>query len=182
MRYRRSIVKGGTFFFTLVTHERRPIFEQPLNAVTWGRAVSEVQRRHPFTVEAEVILPDHVHAIWSLPAGEADYATRIRLVKSAFSRACSVSGLLPVAKNTSRIGRGERHIWQRRYWEHAIRDERDYQAHVDYIHINPVKHGLVARPADWLHSTFSTWVARGAYDPWWGSSEVPYLPDGVGHE
>jgi putative transposase len=127
------------------------------------RAFRETQSRHPFTIEAIVVLPDHLHAIWSLPDGDADFATRWRLIKSSFSRG------LPTGEpvSISRKQKGERGIWQRRYWEHALRDEADLARHVDYIHFNPVKHGHVTRVRDWRHSSFHRMVRLGIYSEDW---------------
>jgi putative transposase len=121
------------------------------------------QARHPFTIEATVVLPDHLHAIWTLPDGDADYALRWRLIKSAFSRA------LPAGEqiSTSRSDKGERGIWQRRYWEHTLREERDFERHVSYIHFNPVKHGHVNRVRDWPYSSFHRMVQLGIYPEDW---------------
>jgi putative transposase len=118
------------------------------------RSFAKVRIRHPFYIEAIVILPDHLHCLWRLPEGDSDNATRWGLIKAGFSRA------LPHGEriSDSRRSRGERGIWQRRYWERQIRDEADYAAHVDYIHYNPVKHRHAARAADWPHSTFARWV------------------------
>jgi putative transposase len=176
MRYRRVLEAGATYFFTLVTHQREPLFANDGHVQRWHAAVTAVQRKRPFTIEAEVILPDHVHMMWTLPEGNADYATRIRLAKTAFTRSLELNRSSP-SSNTSRASKGERDIWQRRYWEHTIRNERDFQSLLDYIHFNPVKHGLVEKPTDWPHSTFHAWVAKGAYDPWWGSGDMPPLPD-----
>ncbi len=119
--------------------------------------------------------------IWTLPENDADFATRVRLIKTAFSKAVATAARC-LSSNESRVRKGERDLWQRRYWEHLIRDEKDFQAHVDYIHINPVKHGLVARAIDWPESTFRTWVERGVYDAWWGSEDLPPLPEWAGRE
>ena len=181
MLYRRATVPGASYFFTLVTHQRAPIFANPANASRWYDAVSKIRRKRPFTIEAEVIMPDHLHMIWTLPDDDADYATRIRLIKTAFTKNAATRPLRP-AGNASRVSKGEREVWQRRYWEHVIRNEEDFQAHVDYIHINPVKHGLTARPGDWPYSTFRNWLDRECYDPWWGSDDMPPLPDGAGRE
>ena len=127
------------------------------------------------------MLPDHLHVLWQLPEGDADYATRVRLAKTAFTKA--LDSRKPYhAIDSSRAARNERSVWQRRYWEHVIRDEKDFQAHLDYIHLNPVRHGLVASARDWPYSTFSDWVKRGAYTADWGSSEMPPLPDWAGRE
>jgi putative transposase len=122
-----------------------------------------VQQRHKFTLEATVVLPDHLHAIWTLPEGDADFAVRWRLMKSAFSRG------LPLGerRSQSRSRKAERGIWQRRYWEHTLRDENDFERHVDYINFNPVKHGHVAQVKDWPHSSFHRMVRLGLYPEDW---------------
>jgi len=181
MRYRRAIVPGATYFFTLVTFERAPIFASAKNADLWHRAMTRIQTKRPVTVEAEVILPDHIHMIWSLPEGDANYQTRIRLAKAAFTKELAMPRGRTIA-NESLASKGERDVWQRRYWEHVIRDNRDFTAHVDYIHFNPVKHGFVAHPKDWPHSTFGDWVVRGEYDGGWRADRVPQLRDEIGRE
>jgi putative transposase len=181
MRYRRATVPGASYFFTLITYQRQRLFSDPSNVERWHRAVAKVQRARPFVVEAEVVMPDHLHIIWTLPETEADYATRIWLIKTAFTKG-QLSRIGFGTVNESRARKGERNVWQRRYWEHVIRDEKDFQAHVDYIHINPVKHGLVERPCDWPHSTFGIWLERGVYDPWWGSDDMPPRPNWAGRE
>ena len=122
-----------------------------------------VRARHPFTVDAIVVLPDHLHAIFSLPEGDADYALRLRLIKTLFSRD------LPRGerRSASRIAKAEREIWQRRYWEHTLRDDQDYARHVDYIHFNPVKRGHVERVRDWPYSSFHRFVRVGYYPADW---------------
>lgn len=181
MNYRRASVPGGSYFFTLVAHERAPLFANAANVVCWRGAIANVQRKRPFVVEAEVLMPDHVHVVWTLPEGDADYSTRIRLVKTAFTKAVPPS-VKTSPRNESRASKGEREVWQRRYWEHVIRDEEDFHTHVDYVHFNPVKHGLTKRPCDWPYSTFGAWVERGSYDPWWGSDNAPPLPAWAGQE
>jgi putative transposase len=161
--YRRNFVPGGSFFFTANLAERR------LSLLTdhveiLRAAFRETQRRHPFTIDAVVVLPDHLHAVWTLPEGDADFATRWRLIKSAFSRAVVRGERI----SASRAAKGERGIWQRRYWEHTIRDEDDFVRHVDYVHINPVKHGLVPRVHDWAWSSFHRHVRLGYYPLDWG--------------
>jgi putative transposase len=153
--YRRSLVPGGTFFFTVNLADRR--------------------QRHPFTIEAIVVLPDHLHTMWTLPEGDGDFPTRWRLIKSAFSRQVGRAGSV----TRSRLGKGERSVRQRRYWEHAIRDEDDCNRHLDYIHFNPVKHGHVNRACDWPYSSFPRMVRRGLYpDDWGGDMSAP--PSGFG--
>jgi putative transposase len=182
MRYRRVFVPGASYFLTLVAHERLPIFSDTAAIDLWRRAVGKVQTDRPFTLEAEVILPDHIHLLCSLPEGDADYPTRVRLIKAAFTRSFLSRRRRRDERSDSRVAKGEQAVWQRRYWEHTIRDARDFQAHLDYIHINPVKHGLVAAARDWPHSTFLAWVERGVYEVWWGSNEMPPLPEWAGRE
>ncbi|MBI5889464.1 MAG: transposase [Nitrosomonadales bacterium] len=154
--YRRSNVAGASYFFTVNLADRsQSLLTEHIASL---RSVFEYTRqRHPFTVDAFVILPEHIHAIWTLPESNSDFALRWRLIKFAFSRS------LPHVENRSksRISKGERGIWQRRYWEHLIRDEADFARHVDYIHINPVKHGLVPRVVDWPLSSFHRYVREG---------------------
>ncbi|MFC1665766.1 transposase [Pseudomonadota bacterium] len=155
--YRRSQIKGATYFFTVNCAKRHgdQLLIDHLDLLR--KAFRKVKNEHPFKIDAIVILPDHVHCIWSLPQGDADYKIRWALIKAGFSRD------IPHGENRShsRVKRGERGIWQRRYWEHKIRDVLDYQRHVDYIHWNPVKHGWVNQVADWPHSSFHVYVRRG---------------------
>ena len=160
--YRRNFVRGGSYFFTVNLADRRlRLLTEHISALR--TAVRDTRASHPFAIDAIVVLPDHLHAIWTLPEGDADFALRWRLIKSAFSRA------LPNGEHVSRSRaiRGERGIWQRRYWEHSIRDDNDFARHMDYIHINPVKHGLVARVSDWPYSSFHRMVKLGIYPEDW---------------
>ncbi len=164
--YRRNLLAGGTFFFTVNLMDRRQrLLTEHIDVLR--AAVREVRERHPFTIEAVVVLPDHLHAVWTLPDGDADFGQRWRLIKSTFSRNIPTGEVV----SSSRASRAERGIWQRRYWEHTIRDERDFEKHVDYIHINPVKHGYVNRVRDWPHSSFHRMVELGVYpEDWAGNS------------
>jgi len=131
--------------------------------------VRAVREKRPFVIDAWVVLPDHLHCVWTLPQGDDDFTNRWRLIKQGFSKA------LPITERRSavRMARGERGIWQRRFWEHAIRNETDYAAHIDYCHINPFKHGYVQRVADWPYSTFHRDVERGIYPlDWAGGLEI----------
>jgi putative transposase len=176
MRYRRSEVAGATYFFTVVTYERRPLFSEPAAVAMLRDAIDRVRERRPFVIEAQAVMPDHVHTLWTLPDGDRDYPTRWRLIKEGFTkRYVALRG--EVEEDIRRHLRGERTIWQRRYWERLVRSDRDFVAHVDYIHYNPVRHGLVRAARDWPHSTFLSWVSRGTYDLTWGSEEMPPLPD-----
>jgi putative transposase len=129
-------------------------------------AVRAVRRTHPFRIHGWVVLPDHLHCVIELPPGDADFSTRWRLIKAGFSRR------LPTTERRSavRVARGERGVWQRRYWEHLIRDDHDFAAHMDYVHFNPVKHGHVGRVIDWPYSTFHARVADGIYPTDWAGS------------
>ena len=147
MRYQRLRVNGGTYFFTLVTHRRRRLLCTPENVYHLREAFRSVTERHPFKLDAFVLLPDHLHAIWTLPEGDDDFSMRWRLIKSAFTRRCGEACRGPAS--ASRRRKGEQAVWQRRFWEHQIRDERDRIQHIEYIHYNPVKHGLVEAPRDW---------------------------------
>jgi putative transposase len=160
--YRRANIPGGTFFFTLTLANRSSdLLIREISRLR--RIYAQVQSRRPFETIAICILPDHLHAIWSLPAGDADFAMRWNLIKGGFSR-----GLPAAQRSFSKVAKREKGIWQRRYWEHAIRDESDLIRHIDYIHFNPVKHGLVSRVCDWPHSSFHQYVKRGALPADWG--------------
>ena len=162
--YRRNRVPGGTFFFTVNLFDRHSnLLVTHIDALR--DAVRRVRARAPFHIEAWVVLPDHLHCLWTLPQGDADFPGRWRAIKIAFAK--SLPGVEPRSAVMTR--RGERGIWQRRYWEHTIRDDQDYAAHFDYIHFNPVKHGLVGHPADWPHSTFHRCGANGLYPAGWTS-------------
>ena len=171
--YRRNRVPGGTYFFTVNLHERSSGL-LVAHVAALREAVRAVRARRPFHIDAWVVLPDHMHAVWTLPAEDADYSDRWKAIKIAFAKA------LPKTERLSpvRAASGERGIWQRRFWEHTIRDERDYAAHVDYVHINPVKHGLVARVGDWPYSSFHRYLAEGVYAPDWAGQGVDDLPAG----
>ncbi|MEA3278965.1 MAG: transposase [Pseudomonadota bacterium] len=179
MRYRRAFTPGGSFFFTVVTEQRRPIFGDTAIVDLLRDALRSVKESRPFDMDAMVVLPDHLHCIWTLPNGDADFATRWRLVKTWFTKHCNSE--LRTRPDPSRSRRSEQAIWQHRYWEHLLRDERDFEGHVDYIHFNPVKHGYVARPRDWPHSSFHAFVAKGILPEDWGAASL-LIPEGVGRE
>ncbi len=172
MKYRRSIMLGGTYFFTLVTYNRVRILAEKRQVDLLREAIRYVMDRHPFQLDACVILPDHLHAIWTLPDGDYDYSMRWRLIKSYFShRVQNLTGTLTV----SRAGKQEKTVWQRRFWEHCIRDEKDFENHLHYIHYNPVKHGFVGSPSEWPYSSFKRWVRNGVYTADWGSGVMQFL-------
>jgi putative transposase len=160
--YRRAKFKGSVFFFTVVLAERSSnLLVEQVDRLR--RIYRTAKERRPFDTVAICILPDHIHAIWALPEGDTDFAIRWNLIKSGFSR-----GLDARPRSESKILKREKGIWQRRYWEHAIRDDADLERHVDYIHFNPVKHGHVTRVVDWPHSSFHRYVERGELAADWG--------------
>jgi putative transposase len=174
--YRRNRVAGGTHFFTVVTLRHRPILTTDIARPILHRALAGVQRKRPFAIDAIVLLPDHLHAIWTLPAGESDYSLRWAEVKEAFTRSFLSAGGEDGPVSPSRRKHPERSVWQRRFWEHTVRDEDDFKRCADYVHWNPVKHGLVARVRDYPWSSFHRYVESGEYDLDWGSGEVADVP------
>ena len=169
-RYRRAITAGGTFFFTVVAYRRQPILCDEAIRTALREAVLSVRRSKPFAIDAWVLLPDHLHCVWTLPADDDDFSGRWSLIKSAVSRAAGAQYRRAEWQNASKLKHREATIWQRRFWEHCIREENDLQRHVDYLHFNPVKHGLVSRVSDWPHSTFHRFVAEGKYPIDWAGS------------
>ena len=180
MRYRRTKISGRTYFFTLVTHNRRPFLCTPANVELLRRAFRYTIQRHPIDIDAFVLLPDHLHCIWTLPEDDHNFSMRWRLIKSYFSRYCQDEYHGIVSK--SRQNKQERAFWQRRFWEHLIRDNRDYAKHVEYIHYNPVKHGLVTAPRNWKYSSFHRYVRSGLYDEMWGAGDEILFSPQIGNE
>jgi len=179
MQYRRDYTHGASYFFTVVTFQRAPLFSKP-DAVAILRAAFHAEMaRRPFTIDAIVIMPDHIHAIWTLPPNDADYSIRWRNIKRTFT--ASIPQEQRPIVFASRQRKQEQAIWQRRFWEHRIRDEKDFNQHIDYIHYNPVKHGKVTRPIDWSYSSIHRFIRETIISPDWGSCPVA-LPDQVGHE
>ncbi|TWO70001.1 transposase [Caenimonas sedimenti] len=165
-RYIRANTPGATYFFTLTLQERgaRTLVDHidQLRA-----AVTHVKAAHPFQIDAMVVLPDHLHALWTLPQHDADFPLRWQLIKRGFTKRLLADGQLDSCASAMR-GRGERTLWQRRYWEHLVRDDADFGRHVDYIHFNPVKHGMVTRALEWPHSSFHRFVRNGRLPADWG--------------
>lgn len=168
--YRRSR-EGRTFFFTVVTHERRPILTTDTGRNLLRSAIYTVKEERPFELVATVLLPDHIHVVWTLPQGDTDYSTRWRRKKSLFTQGWQAEGRLGGRKSESRLKRGEQGLWQRRFYEHTVRDETNLKRCVDYIHVNPLKHHLVERVRDWPWSSFHRYVRLGEYDPDWGNAD-----------
>ena len=172
--YRRACTEGGTYFFTVVTYCRRPILVDDKVVNELRLAIRDVKQQSPFVVDAWVVLPDHMHCVWSLPEGDADYSSRMGKIKSNFTRRVAGRFHDPNLLTFSKKKKRESTIWQRRFWEHEIRDQIDFEKHIDYVHYNPVKHGLVKNIADWPYSTFHRYVQNGVYPKdWSGIVETP---------
>ncbi|MBB3104137.1 REP-associated tyrosine transposase [Azomonas macrocytogenes] len=171
-RYRRARVPGATYFFTVTLRDRQSdLLTRHIDLLR--STVKATKARHPFYIDAWVVLPEHMHCLWTLPAGDADFALRWKVIKFAFAKRLPITEPRPAAL----IKRGERGIWQRRYWEHLIRDERDYERHFDYIHFNPVKHGYVTRVGDWPYSSFHRAIREGIYPVDWSSDQAEEQSD-----
>lgn len=203
---------GTTYFFTVVTYERNTLFNKKSSVDALMNIVREVRMNYPFDIDAFVTLPDHVHCIWTLPVDDTDYSKRWSMIKRKFTQyvndlvhteysaekintVCTVhSGHNNLVRTDhsacldegctmmSRTKRREGFVWQRRFWEHQIRDDRDYQQHCDYIHYNPVKHGLINAPKDWRFSTFHDFVNNGFYQTNWGMTAEMIFAGNVGNE
>ena len=165
--YRRVYVPGGTYFFTIITYQRQPLFGDRNNVILLRSATAKVKSEMPFNIIGAVILPEHIHFIWSLPEGDTNYSQRVGRLKVLFTKSLQGSNNLPQNVSLSRKKHRESNVWQRRFWEHTIRDERDFNAHLDYIHYNPVKHGYVSCPHLWEFSSFHSWVKKDAYPLEW---------------
>ncbi len=173
--YRRCYVPGGSFFFTVVTERRAPILGNDAAHELLRAAFRDCRQRWPFRVDALVMLPDHLHAIWTLPPDDADYSKRWGAIKKYFTQSWLAAGGTEQPSTDSRARYRRRGGWQRRFWEHTLRDERDYARHFDYLHYNPVKHGLVDAPRSWPYSSFHRWVESGVYDREWGCVAPEFL-------
>lgn len=170
--YRRNYRSGGVFFFTVVTAGRAPLFSDENARQQLGACLREERRRRPFRVDAIVLLPNHLHTLWTLPEGDAEFSIRWSSIKGRFTRTWLAEGgcerpILPGHQRERRRG-----VWQARFFEHTIRDEEDFRQHVEYIHYNPVKHGYVRSPREWPWSSFSRYVKQGDYPVDWGCGQL----------
>ena len=173
MRYRRANADGGTYFFTVNLADRSSsLLIEHVDVLR--ESVRRVRSQHPFEIAAWVVLPDHLHAVWTLPQSDADFSTRWMLIKAGFSRRIEQGEFV----RASRLRKGERGIWQRRFWEHQIRDDEDLERHIDYIHINPVKHAHVSRASDWAYSSIHRYIRSGDLSADWAASQESMLPGG----
>jgi putative transposase len=166
VRYRRNFIPGGTFFFTVTLNDRKS--SSLVDHVEELRAAFRVTRaERPFTIDAIVVLPDHLHVTMTLPTADSDFSGRWRRIKSFFTHRLAESGV-PLSRNS----RGEFSLWQRRFWEHTIRDEGDFERCANYIHFNPVKHGLVSSPTDWPYSSLHRYIRAGLLPADWGGADI----------
>lgn len=169
--YRRLHIPGGIFFFTVVTYNRLPLFNNPQCRNILHNAWNHTQHKYPFQTIAICLLPDHLHCIWQLPENDANYSIRWREIKRLFTKQYLIEIGPGQQRNTSRQKRKEAAIWQRRFWEHAIKDDEDLERHLDYIHYNPIKHGYVEKASDWMWSSFHKFVNQGIYNKHWVGGE-----------
>ncbi len=165
--YRRAVRPGGTFFFTLVTHRRAPFLCEDVARGLLRRAIDDCRAVSPFEIDAFVLLPNHMHAMWTLPEGDADFSSRWMRIKRSFTLGWIAVGGAEEAISDARRTNRRRGVWQRRFWEHTIRDQADYERHLNYIHYNPIKHGLARCAHAWRWSSFHRLVSEGVYDPGW---------------
>lgn len=166
--YRRVNIGGGTYFFTVNTLNCQTFLLDDDVRAALREGIALVRQSYHFAVNAWVLLPDHLHCIWTLPSDDRDFSTRWRVIKRTVTQRCGARLNRPDLMTVWRKRRKQSSLWQHRYWEHLIRDENDYRRHVDYIHWNPVKHGYVKRAGDWPYSTFHRHVANGIYPVDWG--------------
>ncbi len=168
-RYIRNYVPGGTFFFTVVTYERRRFLTDPLARQSLREALRHVRGKWPFEVVAIVVLPDHFHTVWTMPQGDADYSLRMQKIKEVFTKKYLSSGGLAAMPTASEADHGQWGVWQPRFWEHTVRSHDDLKGCADYVHWNPLKHGLVRRVIDYPWSSFHRYVRLGEYAGDWGA-------------
>jgi len=166
--YRRVHTPGGTVFLTLVTYQRLPIFADAQAIADLRKAIAVMRSEMPFELTAAIVLPDHLHFLWTLPPDDCNYSKRVGRLKVLFTHALRGKKALPKNVSLSRQKHRESDVWQRRFWEHTIRDEVDLIKHLDYLHYNPVKHGLVTCPHQWQYSSFHRYVEQGMYGRDWG--------------
>ena len=164
--YRRSRAAGASYFFTVNTYRRKALLTHPEIRTALHEAIEHVREQLPFTIDAWVLLPDHLHAIWTLPPGDAAFGKRWGMIKASVSRRCT--NFVKPGQAMSRVKRHEIDFWQRRFWKHQIRDDLDFERHVDYVHYNPVKHLLVEQVSQWPYSTFHRYVSERVYPLDWG--------------
>ena len=169
--YRRAKTKGGTYFLTVVTYRRQRFLCDKNVRDALRNGIQNTRTTHPFKIDGWVLLPDHLHCIWTLPPNDAAFGIRWTMIKQFVTRQCSPDLHRDDWMNESKRRRKESTIWQRRFWEHQIRNDQDYEKHMDYMHYNPVKHGYVKNVMDWPYSTFHRYVCKGVYAEDWGAED-----------
>ena len=170
--YRRAR-HDSTYFFTLVARDRQPVLCEQVVRLLLRQSIEKLRVKRPFRIDAWVLLPDHLHCIWTLPDSDTDYSARWGWLKKEVTKGLRATGKLSETRKTS--------LWQPRFWEHMIRDSADLTEHCDYVHFNPVRHGLVKNVGEWPYSTFHRFLAKGVYDEKWGSGTI-HIPRDVGKE
>ena len=180
--YRRPHIPGGTYFITQVTYERDPWLCSNIGRKALREAISQVRLKYPFAIDAFILLPEHFHSLWTLPPNDQDFSVRLRLIKTYVTKHYRQALQINRAISPSRQKRGEHNLWQRRCWEHLIRNEQDFALHCDYIHYNPVRHGLCKIPKDWSFSSIHRFIVQGIYPPNWGWEGSPEMPQGIWDE
>lgn len=178
--YRRANTTGGTYFFTVVTYLRQKILTDEYIRQALQKAITETQEKHPFTIDAWILLPDHLHCLWTLPKDDANFSKRWGIIKRKVSLACANQYKNEKWLTPSKRKHRESTLWQRRFWEHKIRDENDFEKHVDYIHYNPVKHGLCEQPKSWPYSTIHRYIKEGIYPEDWAIVNSNFPDKGYG--
>jgi putative transposase len=172
--YRRYFVPGGTYFFTVVTYRRARFLCEPVAREILRIKLRDCKSRWPFDILAIVLLPDHLHSIWSLPPGDDAYSRRWGRIKQKFTSEWLARGGRQLRVTANQREQRRAGVWQHRFWEHTIVDENDFERHFDYIHYNPVKHGYVGSLEEWPYSSFHRWVKVGVYDEEWGRDRLTF--------
>ena len=180
--YRRDQSPGGTWFFTVVAFNRSPILCQEKFRASLRQSILRTQKTYPFEIDAWILLPDHLHCVWTLPANDADFSIRWKLIKQFVSHDYRDHFQRQTRLSRIKMNRREGSIWQRRFWEHRLQNEKDFANHLDYIHYNPVKHGLAKAPKDWNYSSFGRYVTEGFYDREWGAGCDITFDEAIGNE
>ena len=169
--YRRAAAKGGSYFFTLVSYQRRNIFCDKAIRLALRQAIKTTQKKYPFNIDAWVLLPNHMHCIWTLPEEDNNFSQRWSLIKRKVSIECAQQYKQQQLLTESKVKHRESTIWQRRFWEHQIRNQQDFNNHLDYIHYNPVKHNYCNSPSQWQYSTIHRYIKVGYYAYNWGEQQ-----------
>ena len=180
--YRRPNIAGGTYFITQVTYQRIPWFCTDVGRKALREGIEHINKKYPFSIDAFILLPDHFHCLWTLPINDRQLSLRLRLIKTYVTKHYISELGLDRSISPSRQKRAESNLWQRRFWEHLIRDERDFNTHCDYIHNNPVKHGLCLNSQDWQFSSIHRFIAQEIYPADWRIDLNPEIPHKIWDE